>query len=367
MKSGKRQKQLSGLLVNGTLLLFVFLWTIPTMGIFISSFRNRDDIATSGWWNVFPHRDWQSVREIDPKALGVDPNQVMEIEGVTGTFEEFRAGVETPDGKRLTWIGNKRLGRVEVQEEVWTTSWDFSLDNYRQVLGGQDFTFTSADGTVEVVPGDNMVGAFVNTLSVAVPSTVIPILIAAFAAYAFAWMKFPGRRELFIMVVALQVVPLQIALVPILRDYKALNLNGTFLGIWLAHTGFGLALATYLLYNYISSLPREILESAFIDGASHFTAFTQLVLPLSVPALASFAIFQFNWVWNDYLVALIFLGGNPEFELVTQRMAAIVGARGQDWHLLTAGAFVSMVLPLTVFFGLQRYFLRGLLAGSVKG
>jgi alpha-glucoside transport system permease protein len=220
---------------------------------------------------------------------------------------------------------------------------------------------------VEVVPGDNMVGAFVNTLSVAVPSTVIPILIAAFAAYAFAWMKFPGRRELFIMVVALQVVPLQIALVPILRDYKALNLNGTFLGIWLAHTGFGLALATYLLYNYISSLPREILESAFIDGASHFTAFTQLVLPLSVPALASFAIFQFNWVWNDYLVALIFLGGNPEFELVTQRMAAIVGARGQDWHLLTAGAFVSMVLPLTVFFGLQRYFLRGLLAGSVKG
>ena len=212
-----------------------------------------------------------------------------------------------------------------------------------------------------------MVGAFLNSLSVTIPSTVIPILIAAFAAYAFAWMRFPGRRWMFIMVVALLVVPLQIALVPILRDYRALHLNGTFLGIWLSHTGFGLALATYLLYNYISSLPREILESAFIDGASHFTVFTQLVLPLSVPALASFAIFQFNWVWNDYLVALIFLGGNPEFELVTQRMAAIVGARGQDWHLLTAGAFVSMVLPLTVFFGLQRYFLRGLLAGSVKG
>jgi alpha-glucoside transport system permease protein len=297
----------------------------------------------------------------------LDPNQVMEIEGVSGTFEEFRAGIETPDGERVTWIGNKRLGRVEVQERVWTASLDFSLDNYDQVLGGQDFTFTHTDGTVEVVPGDNMVGAFLNSLSVTVPSTVIPILIAAFAAYAFAWMKFPGRREMFIMVVALQVVPLQIALVPILRDYKALNLNGTFLGIWLSHTGFGLALATYLLYNYISSLPREILESAFIDGASHFTAFTKLILPLSVPALASFAIFQFNWVWNDYLVALIFLGGNPEFELVTQRMAAIVGARGQDWHLLTAGAFVSMVLPLTVFFALQRYFLRGLLAGSVKG
>ncbi|MCX6072061.1 MAG: ABC transporter permease subunit [Chloroflexi bacterium] len=367
MKSGKGQKRLGRLLVNGTLLLLVVLWTIPTMGIFISSWRDRDDIATSGWWSVFPHRDWQPVREIDAKALGVDPNQVMEIEGVTGTFEEFRAGIETPDGKRVTWLGNKRLGRVEVQERVWTVSWNFTLDNYKQVLGGQDLTFTHADGTVEVVPGDNMIRAFVNSLSVAVPSTVIPILIAAFAAYAFAWMEFPGRREMFLMVVALQVVPLQIALVPILRDYKALNLNGTFLGIWLSHTGFGLALATYLLYNYISSLPREILESAYIDGASHFTAFTRLVLPLSVPALASFAIFQFNWVWNDYLVALIFLGGNPEFELVTQRMAAIVGARGQDWHLLTAGAFVSMVLPLTVFFALQRYFLRGLLAGSVKG
>jgi alpha-glucoside transport system permease protein len=367
MKNGKRQRQLGRLFVNGTLLLMVILWTIPTAGIFISSFRDRDDIATSGWWNVFPHREWRPVSDLDPKALGLDPNQIMEIEGVKGTFEEFRAGVETPDGKRLTWIGNKRLGRVEVQEQVWTASLDFTLSNYEQVLGGKDFTFTHADGTKEVVPGDNMIRAFLNSLSVTVPSTVIPILIAAFAAYAFAWMKFPGRREMFMMVVGLQVVPLQIALVPILRDYKALNLNGTFLGIWLAHTGFGLALATFILYNYISSLPREILESAFIDGASRFTAFTQLVLPLSVPALASFAIFQFNWVWNDYLVALIFLGGNPEFELVTQRMAAIVGARGQDWHLLTAGAFVSMVLPLIVFFALQRYFLRGLLAGSVKG
>lgn len=367
MKSGKRQKQVSRAVVNLTLLLLVLIWTMPTMGIFISSFRDRQDIATSGWWKVFPHREWQPVREVDLTQLGLDPNGVMEIEGASGTFEEFRKGIETPDGKRITWIGNKRLGKVEIQERVWTVNWKFTLDNYRQVLGGQTFTFTHADGTKEVVPGDNMVGAFLNSLSVAVPATVIPILIAAFAAYAFAWMKFPGRREMFIMVVALQVVPLQIALVPILRDYKALNLNGTFLGIWLSHTGFGLALATYLLYNYISSLPREILESAFIDGASHFTAFTQLVLPLSVPALASFAIFQFNWVWNDYLVALIFLGGNPEFELVTQRMAAIVGARGQDWHLLTAGAFVSMVLPLTVFFSLQRYFLRGLLAGSVKG
>ena len=166
---------------------------------------------------------------------------------------------------------------------------------------------------------------------------------------------------------ALLVVPLQIALVPILKDYSRLNLNGTFLAIWLAHTGFGLPLATYLLFNYISTLPRETLESAFIDGASHFTVFTRLILPLSVPALASFAIFQFLWVWNDYLVALIFLGSDPNFQVVTMRLANIVGDRGQDWHLLTAGAFISMLLPLIVFFSLQRYFVRGLLAGSVKG
>jgi len=367
MGSGKRQKLLGSLFVNLTLLLLVLLWTVPTMGIFVSSFRNRDDISTSGWWKVFPYRDWQPVQELDPKTLGLDPNGVMQIEGVSGTFEEFRTGVETPNGERVTWIGNKRIGKIEIQKQVWTVDWNFSLDNYRQVLGGQDFTFKRPDGTVEVVPGDNMNRAFLNSLTVSVPATVIPILIATFAAYAFAWMRFPGRRAMFIIVVALLVVPLQIALVPILRDYKALNLNGTFLAIWLAHTGFGLPLATYLLYNYVSTLPRDIFESAFIDGASHFTVFVQLVLPLSLPALASFAIFQFLWVWNDYLVALIFLGGNPEFELVTQRMAAIVGSRGSEWHLLTAGAFVSMVLPLIVFFSLQRYFVRGLLAGSVKG
>jgi alpha-glucoside transport system permease protein len=367
MDAGKKQKRLNKFLVNGTLLLIILLWTIPTMGIFVSSFRHRDEIASSGWWRILPHREWRPVREIIPSEAGLDSSGVMNIEGITGTFEEFREGIETPDGKRITWIGNRRIGKVEVQERVWTVDWNFTLDNYQQVLGGQDFQFTRPDGTVEVVPGDNMSAAFLNSLAVAIPSTVIPILIAAFAAYAFAWMIFPGRRWLFIMVVALLVVPLQIALVPILRDYRALQLNGTFLAIWLAHTGFGLALATYLLYNYISGLPRDILESAFIDGASHFTVFTRLILPLSLPALASFAIFQFLWVWNDYLVALIFLGGNPEFELVTQRMAAIVGSRGSEWHLLTAGAFVSMVLPLLVFFSLQRYFVRGLLAGSVKG
>ena len=363
----KRQKQTGSLIVNVTLFLLVFIWTIPTLGIFVSSFRARDDIAATPWWYIFPHQEWQPVSKLEPKELGLDPDGVMEIEGATGTFKEFRDGIETPNGKRVTWIGNKRIGHIEIQEQVWTVDSNFTLENYRQVLTGQDFEFTRADGTVEIVPGDDMTGAFINSLAVTIPATVIPILIAAFAAYAFAWMRFPGRKPMFTMVVAMLVVPLQIALVPILRDYKALELNGTFLAIWLAHTGFGLALAIYLLYNYISQLPRETLESAFIDGASHFTVFVRLILPLSVPALASFAIFQFLWVWNDYLVALIFLGGNPEFELVTQRMAAIVGSRGSEWHLLTAGAFVSMILPLAVFFSLQRYFIRGLLAGSVKG
>jgi len=366
--SGSRSQKIRGLiLVNGGLLILVAIWLIPTIGLFVSSFRNRFDLQTTGWWSIFPHKEWQLVEEIDPREEGLDATQPMDIFGVTATFEELREGVATPDGKQVKWIGNRRIGRIEVQEKVWTVKWGFTLENYKQVLAGKNFEYKHADGTVEIIPGDNFWGALFNSITVSVPATIIPILIAAFAAYGFAWMKFPGRRFLFILVVALLVVPLQIALVPILRDYSSLRLNGTFLAIWLAHTGFGLPLATYLLFNYISTLPRETLESAFIDGASHFTVFTRLILPLSVPALASFAIFQFLWVWNDYLVALIFLGSDPKNQVVTMRLANIVGDRGQDWHLLTAGAFVSMILPLIVFFSLQRYFVRGLLAGSVKG
>ena len=364
----KKRGCLGLVLVNGGLLLLVIIWSIPTLGLLVSSFRNRFDIQTTGWWTVFPHREWVTVAESDPKVLGLDPDGVMEVEGVTGTFQELRDGVSSPDGDtRVTWIGNKSLGRIEVQKQEWAVNWDFTLDNYRQVLLGKNLEIQMPDGSVEVAQGQDMSQAFLNSLAVTIPSTLIPILIAAFAAYGFAWMRFPGRRAMFIMVVGLLVVPLQIALVPILRDYNTLNLNGTFLAIWLAHTGFGLALATYLLFNYIATLPREILESAFIDGASHFTIFLRLVLPLSVPALASFAIFQFLWVWNDYLVALTFLGVDPNFKVLTQRLAELTGSFGNDWHLLTAGAFVTMILPLAVFFALQRFFVRGLTAGSVKG
>ena len=367
MESARSKKMINTILINGTLALLVIIWLIPTIGILVSSFRERFDIQTTGWWSVFPHKDWVHTRTIDVRELGLDPSGPMEIEGTTATFEELRAGVQTPDGKRMIWIGNRRLGRIEIQEKAWITSTFFTLSNYSQVLQGKDFEYKRPDGTVEIIPGDNFSGALFNSLAVSIPATIIPILIAAFAAYGFAWMNFPGRRFLFILVVALLVVPLQIALVPILGDFAKLKLNGTYLAMWLAHTGFGLPLATYLLFNYVSTLPRETLESAFIDGASHFTVFTRLILPLSVPALASFAIFQFLWVWNDYLVALIFLGGDPNFQVVTMRLANIVGSRGQDWHLLTAGAFITMLLPLLVFFSLQRYFVRGLLSGSVKG
>ncbi|MEX1171936.1 MAG: carbohydrate ABC transporter permease [Chloroflexota bacterium] len=276
----------SAILVNASVLLLAAIWTIPTMGLFITSFRERDAINQGGWWTVFT--------------------------GSAGSL---------------------------------------TLDNYQAVVFG----------------GDGLGTAFLNTLAVTIPAVVIPILIAAFAAYGFAWMSFPGKKLLFIIVVALLVVPLQISLIPILRAYLAVQLNGTFLAIWLAHAGFGLALATYLLYNYISQLPKDIMESAYIDGASHFETFTRLILPLSTPALASFAIFQFLWVWNDLLVAQTFLGTNQDVAVMTSRLLNIVGSRGQDWQLLTAGAFVSMILPVAVFLGLQRYFVRGLLAGSVKG
>jgi alpha-glucoside transport system permease protein len=363
----KRRITWGDIAVNGTLLLLVLLWTVPTFGLLVSSFRTRFDIQTSGWWTIFPHREWVTVETFKPPE-GLDRNGVMSIRGAVGTFEQLREGVVLPGGDtKLVWVGNKRIGTLQVQQLEWTMNTDFTLDNYQQVLQGKRFEIRLEDGSIRVEQGDNFLGAFLNSLIVAVPATVIPILIAAFAAYGFAWMRFPGRKVGFIMVVALIVVPLQIALVPILTDYVKLDLNGTFLGIWLAHTGFGLSLAIYLLYNYIASLPRDILESAFIDGASHFEIFRRLILPLSIPALASFAIFQFLWVWNDYLVALIFIGAKPDVQVLTMRIAEMVGSRGNDWHLLTAGAFISMILPLLVFLGLQRYFVRGLLAGSVKG
>lgn len=276
----------AGFPVYLTVGLVVALWTIPTLGLLVNSFRAPADIRDTGWWT----------------ALG-------------SPFD--------------------------------TTRW--TLDNYTQVL---DEGFSNA---------------FLNTLAVSIPATIIPIMIAAFAAYAFAWMDFPGRNFLFIVVVGLMVVPLQMALIPILRVYTDLDLTGTYPAVWLAHAGFGLPLAVYLLRNYMGSLPGSMIESARIDGADHFAIFTRLVLPLSVPVLASFAIFQFLWTWNDYLVALVFLGIEPDNRVLTVELADLAGRGEGALNLLPAAAFVTMILPLVVFFSLQRYFVRGLTAGSVKG
>ena len=242
--------------------------------------------------------------------------------------------------------------------EIATTGWwtafspplKFTLDLYRQALA------TS-----------NMGGSFINSLYITIPGTVIPIMIGAFAAYAFSWMEFPGRDLLFVTVVGLLVVPLQMTLIPVLQLYGKLHLAGTFPGIWLAHTGYGLPFTVYLLRNFFGTLPREMFESAYLDGASPFTAFFRLVLPLSVPAFASLVIFQFVWVWNDLLVALVYLGGYPSVAPITVTISNLVSSLGAGWQLLTAAAFISMALPLVIFLTLQRYFVRGILAGSVKG
>jgi len=229
------------------------------------------------------------------------------------------------------------------------------------------FTQFTVQNYIEVITDQGMGRAFINSLFITIPSTIIPILVAAFAAYAFAWMEFRGRNILFIIIVALLVVPLQMTLIPILRIYNRLGLSGSFFGVWMAHTGYGLPFATYLFRNYFGGLPRDLFESAYIDGASRSKVFFRIVLPLSVPAIASIAIFQFLWVWNDLLVALIYLGGTKDVAPMTLQVSNLVGYLGRDWHLLTAAAFLSMALPLVVFFALQRYFVRGILAGSVKG
>jgi alpha-glucoside transport system permease protein len=267
------------------------VWTIPTLGLFITSFRPESDITTSGWWTFLS-----------------DPN--------------------------VTW------------------------DNYDQVLHGSD---------------TNLATYFVNSIVITIPAVLIPISIATMAAYAFAWMRFPGRDFLFVAIFALQIVPIQVTMIPLLKLYVNQGLagpdapGGGFYTIWLSHSIFALPLAIYLLHNFMMQIPGELIESARVDGAGHVQIFSRIMLPLMAPAIAAFGIFQFLWVWNDLLVALVFGGGSPNVSPLTVRLAELSGTRGNDWYLLSAGAFVSLVVPLIVFLSLQRYFVRGLLAGSVKG
>jgi alpha-glucoside transport system permease protein len=250
-------------------------------------------------------------------------------------------------------VSSFRDPTVVTRSGWWTAlnpPFHFTLSNYQKVL-----------------TTNHMGQSFVNSLFITIPATVIPILIAAYAAFAFAWMEFPGRDWLFLGVVGLLVVPTQMTLIPILRLYTHLGLTGTFPGLWLAHSGYGLPFAIYLLRNFIGGLPREMMESAYVDGASPTTVFFRLVLPTSTPAIASLAIFQFLWVWNDLLIALFYVGGAPAVAPMPVTISNLVNSLGQNWQLLTAASFISMALPLAVFFGLQRYFVAGILTGSVKG
>jgi alpha-glucoside transport system permease protein len=263
---------------------------------------------------------------------------------------------------------------IRPEKDINTSGWwtffvnpNISFENYQQVL---------FEGSTTNPP---LYQFFFNSLAVTLPAVIFPITLAVFAAYALAWFEFKGRDFIFFSIFALQVIPLQLTLIPLLQLFaKGLvigdvtiipdfNITGTYIPIWVAHTIFGLPMAIFLLHNFLRQIPRELIEAARVDGAGWFTLFSKIVLPLSVPAIASFAIFQFLWVWNDLLVGLTFGGGAKEVAPMTIRLAEMVGTRGSGWELLTAGAFVSIVVPLIVFFSLQRYFVRGLLAGSVKG
>ena len=235
---------------------------------------------------------------------------------------------------------------------------------FPKLFSGGEFSLQNYIG---VILKQGLAKAFVNSLTISIPATLISVFIASFAAFGFAWLRFSGRKFLFMMVVALMVIPLQMTFIPILPIYRKLGLGGTFPGIWLAHTAYGLPLTTYLVHSFMASIPKDLFDSAAIDGATPITTFWRIVMPISVPALASVFIFQFLWIWNDLLVALIYLGARPNVAPMTVVIANLVTNHGQNWELLTAAAFVSMALPLVVFFSLQRYFVRGILAGSIKG
>ncbi|MCB1914582.1 MAG: carbohydrate ABC transporter permease [Rhodocyclaceae bacterium] len=374
-----------GWALNLSALALVLLWTFPTAGLLVSSFRTADQIAGSGWWRAMVPADRNLILRAAPPAAQREHEGLFVLEGnlfdeadapraaisafgvSSRAIDAHRPGTtaELRNGERIEVAANGDYRHSSAQamqgrrgQRVFVTATiapSFTLDNYRHVL-------------LDPHNVEGMSRAFFNTLTVTIPATIIPILVAAFAAYALAWMAFPGRALLVAAIVGLLVVPLQLALIPLLKLHNDLGIGKGYVGVWLAHTGFGLPLAIYLLRNYMVGLPREIIENARVDGASELQIFVRIVLPLSFPALASFAIFQFLWTWNDLLVALVFLiDSSGETTVMTKNLLELLGTRGGNWEILATSAFVSIALPLLVFFSLQRYLVRGLLAGSVKG
>ena len=369
--------------VHIAVLVFVIIWTIPTLGILVSSLRDKDQIIASGWWNSFasssqteagrlPAASAQTQKDgkyvIEGNVFGDGAKRAISAFGTKAAAPtQYKAGTAADLGDGVTLQVNADGGFVLASPKAFEG--DRGQRVYYASSAPPKFTTENYDA---VLFSEGIGRSFMNSLTVTIPSTVIPILIAAFAAYALAWMRFPGRALLIAVIIGLLVVPLQMSLIPLLKLYNGVGTffgvpSKTYLGIWLAHTGFGLPFAIYLLRSYIAGLPREIMESARIDGASDFEIFVKIVLPLSFPVLASFAIFQFLWVWNDLLVAMVFLGTAPDQIVLTAKLNALLGSRGGNWEILTTSAFITIIVPLIVFFSLQRYFVRGLLAGSVKG
>jgi len=363
--------------VNISVVVLVLLWTIPTFGLLVSSVRDKNQLVSTGWWTSFASVERNLIKRSVPASEQTKTDDLYVLKGnvfanKSGEITAFGWNSKDPAAFTPGDTAPMRKGKMlQVNADgsyvlsspvphtrkkgtrIFITAVEapiFTLDNYSEVL------FAEGIGK-----------SFLNTMTVTIPATIIPILIAAFAAYALAWMEFPGRAIMLAMVVGLLVVPLQMSLIPLLRLYTDVGIGKGYLGIWLAHTGFGLPLAIYLLRNYIAGLPREVIESARVDGANDFLIFVKIILPLSFPALASFAIFQFLWVWNDLLIATVFLGNNEEQLVMTGRLREMLGSRGGNWEILTASAFVSIFVPLMVFFSLQKYLVRGLLSGSVKG
>jgi alpha-glucoside transport system permease protein len=368
--------------VHISVVLLVLLWVFPTFGLLVSSFRTADQISTSGWWKaMLPSEQNQTLRTAPPDAqvqesgLYVISGNLFDQPGESrisawGTssrdISAYQPGDTADLGEdgALTVLENGDYRLVKNDEfsgrrgeRVFVTATTppvFTFENYKNMLFDPDNR-------------EGMTKAFFNTLTVTIPATIIPILIAAFAAYALAWMDFPGRALLIAAVVGLLVVPLQLALIPLLKFHLGIGIGKGYLGTWMAHTGFGLPLAIYLLRNYMVGLPRDIIENARVDGATEFQIFVKIILPLSFPALASFAIFQFLWTWNDLLVAKVFLiDATGQTTVMTNQIVELLGTRGGNWEILATAAFVSIAVPLVVFFAMQKYLVRGLLAGSVK-